>query len=151
MFARRRRSFSTGSSWSTGVDVSHPMVRRHVSDRQPEILAASGKALVEASVSQTHLPGQPGQGRDRPEDRFRLHFGIESFCCQPGVEGTRLTARGVTSRPASGQPRETEQPAGAGPEGRSLSPEEVVRHPARAGNDVQVEPVEQLIGGLPES
>ncbi|MEV6028310.1 transposase [Streptomyces sp. NPDC052036] len=33
----------------------------------------------------------------------------------------------------------------------SPSPEQVVRHAARAGHDLQVEPVEQLIGGLPES
>ncbi len=32
----------------------------------------------------------------------------------------------------------------------SPAPEQVVRHTARAGHDLQVEPVEQLIGGLPE-
>lgn len=77
---------------------------------------------------------------------FHSHFNIESFYDRPGVEGARPTARGATRRPASGQPREARQPVGAGPEDRSLSPEQVVRHPARAGNDLQVEPVEQLIG-----
>lgn len=81
---------------------------------------------------------------------FHSHFNIESFCYRPGVEGAPLTARGATRRPASGQPRKAKQPVGAGPEDRSLSPEQVVRHPARAGNDLQVEPVQQLIGGLPE-
>ncbi|MCX5315792.1 hypothetical protein [Streptomyces sp. NBC_00154] len=33
-----------------GADVSYQMVRRYVSDRMPEILAASGKAPVEAFV-----------------------------------------------------------------------------------------------------
>lgn len=134
-----------------GADVSHRMVRRHVSDRQPEILAAPGKDPVEAFVSQTHLPGQPGQGGDRPVDRLPLALQHRELHCRPGLEGARLTARGATLRPASGQPQETNSPSGANPEDRSLSPEEVVRHPARAGNDLQVEPVEQLVGGLPES
>ena len=33
------------------------MVRRYVSDRKPEILAASAMAPLEAFVPQTHLPG----------------------------------------------------------------------------------------------
>jgi hypothetical protein len=37
------------------------MVRRYVSDRKPEILAASGKAPVEAFVPQTHLPGHEAE------------------------------------------------------------------------------------------
>ncbi|MFJ1917190.1 hypothetical protein ACIOGX_35275 [Streptomyces sp. NPDC088147] len=48
-----------------GADVSHQMVRRYVSDRKPEILAASGKAPVEAFVPQTHLPGHEAE----------VHFG----------------------------------------------------------------------------
>ncbi|GLV85734.1 hypothetical protein Slala03_54230 [Streptomyces lavendulae subsp. lavendulae] len=58
---------------------------------------------------------------------------------------------GVTRRPGSGQPREVSSPPEASPEDRSLSPEEVMPHPTRTGNDFQVEPVQQLIGGLPES
>lgn len=37
------------------------MVRRYVSDRKPEILAASGKVPVEAFVLQTHLPGHEAE------------------------------------------------------------------------------------------
>ncbi|GAA3182989.1 MULTISPECIES: hypothetical protein [Streptomyces] len=37
------------------------MVRRYVFDRKPEILAASGKAPVEAFVPQTHQPGQQAE------------------------------------------------------------------------------------------
>src|SRR5258707_324835 len=44
-----------------GADVSYPMVRRYVSDRKPEILAASGQAPVEAFVLQTHLPGHEAE------------------------------------------------------------------------------------------
>ena len=44
-----------------GADVSYQMVRRYVSDRKPEILAASGKAPVEAFVPQTHLPGHEAE------------------------------------------------------------------------------------------
>ncbi|GLX37524.1 hypothetical protein Sros01_35970 [Streptomyces roseochromogenus] len=53
--------------------------------------------------------------------------------------------------PCRQQPREVSSPPEASPEVRSLSPEEVMPHPTRTGNDFQVEPVEQLIGGLPES
>ncbi|GAA2460183.1 hypothetical protein GCM10010405_50610 [Streptomyces macrosporus] len=58
------------------------------------------------------------------------------------------TSRGTCQgRPtASERPREARQPVGVGPEDRSLSPEQVVRHTTRAGHDLQVEPVEQLIG-----
>ncbi|MFD4831455.1 IS21-like element helper ATPase IstB [Streptomyces uncialis] len=44
-----------------GADVSYQMVRRYVSDRKPEILAASGKAPIEAFVPQTHLPGHEAE------------------------------------------------------------------------------------------
>ncbi len=44
-----------------GADVSYQMVRRYVSDRKPEILAASGKAPAEAFVPQTHLPGHEAE------------------------------------------------------------------------------------------
>ncbi len=44
-----------------GADVSYQMVRRYVSDRKPEILAAAGKAPVEAFVPQTHLPGHKAE------------------------------------------------------------------------------------------
>ncbi|MFD8743420.1 IS21 family transposase [Streptomyces sp. NPDC059616] len=44
-----------------GADVSYQMVRRYVSGREPEILAASGKAPVEAFVPQTHLPGHEAE------------------------------------------------------------------------------------------
>lgn len=37
------------------------MVRRYVSDRKPEILAASGKAPVEAFVPQSHPPGHEAE------------------------------------------------------------------------------------------
>lgn len=37
------------------------MVRRYVSDRKPEVLAASGKVPVEAFVLQTHLPGHEAE------------------------------------------------------------------------------------------
>lgn len=52
-----------------GAQVSYPMVRRYVADRKPEILAASGKAPVEAFVPQTHRldpgPVQPQHLGDR--------------------------------------------------------------------------------------
>ncbi|MDX3078613.1 hypothetical protein [Streptomyces sp. MI02-7b] len=38
-------------------DISYQMVRRYVADRKPEILAASGKAPVEAFIPQSHQPG----------------------------------------------------------------------------------------------
>jgi transposase len=44
-----------------GAEVSYPMVRRYVSDRKPEILAASGNAPTEAFVPQTHLPGHEAE------------------------------------------------------------------------------------------
>ncbi|CAM5388014.1 hypothetical protein STENM223S_01637 [Streptomyces tendae] len=44
--------------------------------------------------------------------------------------------------------RRPHRPAPRGP--ASPSPEQVVRHAARAGHDLQVEPVEQLVGGLPQ-
>ncbi|MFF1359159.1 hypothetical protein [Streptomyces sp. NPDC058297] len=44
-----------------GADVSYQMVRRYVADRKPEILAASGKAPVEAFVPQTHSPAMEAE------------------------------------------------------------------------------------------
>ncbi|MCC8477305.1 hypothetical protein LMJ41_05265 [Streptomyces globisporus] len=43
------------------ADVSYQMVRRYVSDRKPEILAASGKAPEEAFAPQSHLPGHEAE------------------------------------------------------------------------------------------
>ncbi|MFC8660806.1 IS21 family transposase [Streptomyces sp. NPDC057199] len=42
-------------------DISYQMVRRYVADRKPEILAASGKAPVEAFVPQSHQPGMEAE------------------------------------------------------------------------------------------
>ena len=43
------------------VEVSYQMVRRYVAARKPEILAAAGKAPVEAFVPQTHQPGMDAE------------------------------------------------------------------------------------------
>lgn len=44
-----------------GADVSYGMVRYYVAARKPEILAASGKAPLEAFVPQTHQPGHEAE------------------------------------------------------------------------------------------
>ncbi|MFZ3573900.1 IS21 family transposase [Streptomyces sp. BH097] len=44
-----------------GADVSYPMVRRYVAERKPEVLAASGKAPLEAFIPQTHQPGMEAE------------------------------------------------------------------------------------------
>lgn len=42
-------------------DISYQIVRRYAADRKPEILAASGKAPVEAFVPQSHQPGMEAE------------------------------------------------------------------------------------------
>ncbi|MFE9890317.1 hypothetical protein [Streptomyces scopuliridis] len=42
-------------------DISCQMVRRYVADRKPEILAAPGKAPVEAFIPQSHQPGMEAE------------------------------------------------------------------------------------------
>nr|WP_246620094.1 hypothetical protein [Streptomyces corallincola] len=59
---KQRHTITRIFHWLTeehSADVSYQMVRCYVSDRKPEILAASGKALVE--VPQSHLPGHEAE------------------------------------------------------------------------------------------
>lgn len=128
--------------------------RRHgpVRGHRPALLLPTGAGPLLPGGSGGLLPGGSGgsgRGRRRVPGRrgyVRFHTRILLAPGTRGQRGSTTPALEAVRRATHTAPLPVDT-SGPPP---SLPPEQVVRHPARAGHGLQVEPVEQLVGRLPE-
>lgn len=134
----------------------HADILREGLDGRTGLRAESGGAHRDRRGSTCGLPredragrqvGRTGQGLEAAYVHSCLRVFVSS--CLRGA--TPVTIRSEERHPTSRTPLSQSQPEPLKWALVSPSPEQVMRHAARAGHDLQVVPVEQLVGGLPEA